>query len=97
MREANIKLILFSSFLGAIREGVRAIAYDYYDDLISIYGYMSRDPDGEDYDVIDFAITEVMASCPQFSRQKIELVKTEESVGKLDPHKGWIFVRYEPV
>ncbi|ABE34668.1 hypothetical protein [Paraburkholderia xenovorans] len=68
MSEADLKLIILTSFLGAIKEGVRAIAYDYSGDLISIYGYFSRDPNDDDYDAIDVAVTEIMASCPQFQR-----------------------------
>jgi len=95
MNDVDLKLVVFSSFLGAVRDGVRAIAYDYSGDLISIYGYMNRQPDEDDYDAIDIAVTEIMASCPQFSRQKIEFVKTDDPVGKLNSYKGWVFVRYE--
>jgi hypothetical protein len=45
--------------------------------------------------VIDAAITEIMASCQRFTRQNIDLIKTDEPIGKLRSYKGWVFVRYE--
>lgn len=41
------------------------------------------------------AVTEIIASYPQFNRQKIELTRSNESIGILNPYKGWVFVRCE--
>lgn len=93
--EANVKWVVFSSFIGAVREGVRAIAYDFDSDLIAIYVYLARKSDEEDGQVVDAAITEIIASCPQFNRKKVEISKSSQPIGKLRSYKGWIFVRYE--
>lgn len=95
MKEAEIKWIVFSSFIGAIREGVRAVAYDHDSDLISIYVYLAREPDVEDEEVVGVAITEIMASCPQFSRQRMEIYENREPIGRLKSYRGWVFVRCE--
>ncbi|OMG71368.1 hypothetical protein [Burkholderia ubonensis] len=95
MNENDFKLIVFSSFLGAIRNGVRAIAYDRCGSTISIHGYLDRTPDDEDYGVVNMAISEIMASCPSLTRQKIELLGTDEPIGRLNSYKGWVFVRHE--
>ncbi|KVT95290.1 hypothetical protein WK59_29875 [Burkholderia ubonensis] len=95
MNETDFKLIVFSSFLGAIRNGVRAIAYDHSGSTISIYVYLDRTPDDEDYEVVSVAISEIMASCPSLTRQKIELLGTDESIGRSNSYKGWVFVRHE--
>ncbi|VWC35791.1 hypothetical protein BLA6993_06709 [Burkholderia lata] len=95
MNEVDVKWVVFSSFVGSVREGVRAIAYDFDADLIEIYVYLAREPDEEDGEVVDAVIAEIMASCPQFNRQKMEISKSSEPIGKLRSYKGWIFARYE--
>ncbi|VWB48627.1 hypothetical protein BLA6863_02205 [Burkholderia lata] len=95
MNEVDVKRIVCSSFIGSVREGVRAIAYDFDSNLIAIYVYLAREPDEEDREVVDAAITEIMASCTQFNRQKIELSTSSDPIGKLRSYKGWIFARYE--
>ena len=55
---------MISAFLGAITPHVRAIAYDYTEGTIVIYGYLDSNPTDEDYETIDIVITEIMASLP---------------------------------
>ncbi|MFD2909208.1 hypothetical protein ACFSX9_10755 [Flavobacterium ardleyense] len=95
MNKDNLLQVLHTSFLGAIASNVRAIAFDYNIDTISIYTYIDKNPEEEDYEIIDMAITEVMASLPSILYQKIEIVETHEPIGKLKSYNGWIFVRYE--
>jgi len=95
MKKQNIINILHTSFLGAIGKDVRAISFDYTDDTIIIYAYLDREPTTEDYNIIDIAVTEVMASSPNFIYQKINMENTIEPIGKLKVYAGWIFVRYE--
>ncbi|MFL9911146.1 hypothetical protein [Paraburkholderia sp. RL17-337-BIB-A] len=95
MKDVDFKLIIFTSFLGAVREGVRAIAYECSSDLITIYGYLDRNPEDEDYEVMDGAVTEIMASYPKLTQQNIVLEKTDDPIGKLHPYSGWVFVRHE--
>jgi len=71
LNDSNLRLTIFTSFLGAIRDGVRAVAYDYSDSQISIYCYLSKNPDGNDYEAMDSAITEIMASYQNFIHQKL--------------------------
>lgn len=91
----DLKLTIFNSFLGAIANNVRAIAYDFTSDTILIYGYLDEEPKEDDYEIIDNAVTEIMASCPQFLKQEITLQQSNQPFGKLNYYKGWIFCRYE--
>lgn len=95
MRPNELKLIIFESFLGAITAEVRAIAYDYNEDTIIIHGYFDSLPNENDYEIIDIAVTEIMASCPFFTKQQIHLSQSGEPIGNLSYYKGWIFLRYE--
>ncbi|MDK9444809.1 hypothetical protein WCU81_20215 [Pectobacterium atrosepticum] len=89
----ELKLIIFNSLLGNVNENVRALAYDFFDKKIIMYGYLDTEPD--DDEIIDVAVSEIMASCPELENQEINLVKSCEPVGKLNSYKGWVFVRYE--
>ncbi|WP_332604379.1 hypothetical protein [Acinetobacter sp. ESBL14] len=95
MNANNLKLVVFKSFLGAIANNVRAVAFDFNDETIFIYGYLDVEPKDEDYEIIDIAVTEIMAAYPQFLKQKIYLEKSEKPIGKLLSYKGWVFCRYE--
>ena len=98
MNVQNLKLIVHNAFLGAIEKDVRAIAFDYINNnTIVIYVYIDRKPYSEDYEIIDMAVTEIMAAIPNILYQKIEILETKEPIGKLKSYKGWIFIRYEPV
>jgi hypothetical protein len=91
----NLKLTIFEAFLGAINDGLRAISFDYNDEKIVIYGYYDREPNDEDYEVIDIAVTEILASNPHFQNQEIILKYSNEPRSKLNFHKGLVFLRYE--
>lgn len=95
MNNSDLKLAVFISLLGAVVKDMRAIAYDYSETSISIYGYLDREPEENDYNVIDIAITEIMASYPNFLYQNIKLIKSDDPIGKLESYKGWVFARYE--
>lgn len=95
MEVCNLKLTIFQSFIGAVVRDMRAIAFDYSNKTISIYGYLDREPNDQDYDIIDTAITEIMSSYPDIMYQNIKLIESKEPIGVLDAHQGWIFVRYE--
>ncbi|MDR3323055.1 MAG: hypothetical protein LBS89_02490 [Zoogloeaceae bacterium] len=93
--QSEFAFIAFHAFLGYIDEGVRAIAYEYSGPRIAIYGYLTRAPMPEDYEIIDYAITEIMASCPEILAQEIILTP---SIGRFKPlkaHDVWIFRRNE--
>ncbi|MFP1726124.1 hypothetical protein [Lonsdalea quercina] len=91
----DLKLIIFNSLLGNVNKNFRALAYDFFDKKIVIYGYLDTEPDDDDYEIIDVAVSEIMASCPDLESQEINLVKSCEPVGKLNCYKGWVFVRNE--
>ncbi|SMC27271.1 hypothetical protein SAMN02745857_02779 [Andreprevotia lacus DSM 23236] len=95
MNDAGFRLILFTAFLGAVREGVRAIAYACDGHTLAIHVYLARAPEPDDHEVVDIAITEVMAACPQIMQQDIVLQHTMAPIGRLPAHQGWIFVRSE--
>lgn len=95
MNKENLLPILHAAFLGAIATNVRAIAFDYNINTIFIYTYIDKIPNEEDYEIIDIAVTEIMASLPVILYQKIKILETYEPIGKLESYKGWIFVRYE--
>ncbi|PWC11813.1 hypothetical protein B4923_13415 [Brenneria roseae subsp. americana] len=95
MNMKDLKLTIFNSLLGNVNNNVRALAYDYYDNKIIILGYLDTDPDDDDYEVIDIAISEIMASYPDLESQEINLVKSYEPIGKLKSYQGWVFVRNE--
>lgn len=95
MSVSNLRLTIFEAFLGAINEGLRAISFDYYEKKIVIYVYYDREPNDKDYEIIDIAVTEILASNPQFQNQEIILKYSIEARSQLDCHKGWVFLRYE--
>ncbi|AOR63405.1 hypothetical protein KU73_23335 [Pectobacterium wasabiae] len=95
MNMQNLKLIIFNSLLGNVNKKVRSLAYDYYHNKIIIYGYLDAEPDDDDYEAIDIAISEIMSSCPNLEYQEINLVKSCDPIGTLNPYKGWVFVRRE--
>ncbi|OTG79761.1 hypothetical protein B9T33_10955 [Acinetobacter sp. ANC 5054] len=95
MDATNLKLIIFNSFLGAIANNIRAIAYDFTSDTILIYGYLDVVPEEDDFEIIDNAVTEIMSSCPEFLKQEINLKQSNQPFGKLNSYKGWVFCRYE--
>ncbi|WP_254050365.1 hypothetical protein [Myroides sp. N17-2] len=74
---------------------MRAIAYDYTEDTIVIYGYLDSIPTDEDYETIDIAITEIMASLPNILFQEIVLTNTTALVSELKHYKGWFYIRKE--
>jgi hypothetical protein len=91
----DIKLNIYHSFIGHIDKDVRAIAYKYYKNKIEIYVYLDRKPNENDYEIIDMAITEIMATDPTIKEQKIEIIETHETISKLNFYDGWLFCRYE--
>ena len=91
----ELKLIIFNSLLGNINKNVRALAYDVVDKKIILYGYLETDPDDYDYEIIDIAVSEIMASYPELESQEINLIKSYEPIGKLSFYQGWVFVRNE--
>lgn len=95
MQQQDILLAMIPAFLGVINHHIRAIAYDYTDDTISLYVYTSIVPTEEDYDIIDIAVTEIMASLPQLLYQHIEIVQHTAPIRELNCYKGWFFVRKE--
>ena len=95
MNIENLKLTIFTAFLGNIERNIRALAYDFTDSKMTIYGYLDNEPDEDDYESIDIAITEIISSYSNFTSQNIILTKSQEPVGKLPFYKGWIFVRKE--
>jgi hypothetical protein len=95
MNIESLKLTIFTAFLGNIGRNIRALAYDFSDSKITIYGYLDNEPDSDDYESIDIAITEIMSSYSNFISQDIILIESQEPVGKLPSYKGWIFVRKE--
>lgn len=95
MKRNELMLALQSAFLGAIRKNFRAIAFDYTEDSIAIYAYLDVEPSGKDYEVIDIAISELMAIIPKIRNQDIHIVKDLSPIGKLNYYKGWFFVRCE--
>lgn len=95
MQIKNLKLSIFNAFLGHIGEGVRAIAFDNTDSTIIIYAYFNRNPGEDDYEIIDMAVTEILANNPQFQNQKIVMSENHSPIGNLNAYKGWIFIRFE--
>lgn len=95
MNDSDLRLTIFISFLGAIGKDIRALAYDYTNNTFNIYGYLDREPIDADYETIDIAVSEIMASYPHFQYQNIKLVKSNDPIGKLASYKGWIFIRHE--
>ncbi|SHL73577.1 hypothetical protein [Myroides odoratimimus] len=95
MIQQDILLAMIPAFLGVIDHHIRAIAYDYTEDTISIYIYTSTVPTEEDYETIDIAVTEIMASLPQLLYQHIEIVQHTAPIRELNCYKGWFFVRKE--
>lgn len=49
MNANNLKLVVFTRFLGAIANNVRAVAFEFNDETIFIYGYLDIEPKDEDY------------------------------------------------
>lgn len=95
MNNINIKLSIHRAFLGQIRKNIRAIAYDYTNICIFIYAYFDIKPTDKDYEIIDCAVTEIVADFPQLLSQKITLTQTNDPIKSLKAYKGWIFIRYE--
>ena len=95
MEVYQLKLTLHFVLLGAIDVDVRAIAYNYINNRIELYVYLNRTPKDDDYEIIDIAITELIASFPEILSQKIEITEEHKPIGKLNSYQGWIFVRYE--
>lgn len=95
MQQQDILLAMIPAFLGVIDHHIRAIAYDYTEDTISLYIYTSTAPTEENYETIDIAVTEIMASLPQLLYQHIEIVQHTAPIRELNCYKGWFFVRRE--
>ena len=95
MEISQFKLALHSALLGAIDVDVRAIAYNYINYRIELYVYLDRVPKDNDYEIIDIAISEIMASVPEILSQKIEIIEEHKPIGKINSYQGWLFVRYE--
>jgi hypothetical protein len=95
MNVENLKLTIFTAFLGNIGKNIRALAYDFTNSKIVIYGYLDKEPSGDDYESIDIAITEITSSYSNFISQDIILIESHDLIGKLPFYKGWIFVRKE--
>ncbi len=91
----QLKLTIFSALLGNIGENIRALAFDFTDNKIIMYGYLDQEPCDDDYESIDIAITEIMSSYSNFTNQDILLIESHEPIGTLPSHKGWVFVRKE--
>lgn len=95
MNEIQLKSIIQDALIGYIAEGFRAVAYDFSDTTIKIIVYPNRKLNEEDYKIVDKAVTEILASAPQFLKQEIIIEENHLSIGKLKAFKGWIFARYE--
>ncbi|MBC1340075.1 hypothetical protein IA938_01555 [Listeria welshimeri] len=91
----NLKFTIYTAFLGNIGKNIRALAYDFTESEIIIYGYLDCTPNDMDYESIDMAITEIISSYPNFTSQNIILSESYEPIGKLPFYKGWIFARKE--
>ena len=90
-----LKLSIFEAFIGHICEDVRAIAFDVHDSTILIYVYLERIQNDEDYEIVDMAVTEILASNPQFLKQEIVFQETTQPFNTLNSYRGWIFRKYE--
>ncbi|MCA5005236.1 hypothetical protein [Sphingobacterium bovistauri] len=95
MNKIQLKRIIQDAFIGYIAEGFRAVAFDFLDTTIKIIVYLNRKPNEKDYEIVDMAVTEILASAPQFLKQEIIIEENHLPIGKLEAFKGWIFVRYE--
>ncbi|WP_408582947.1 hypothetical protein QCB52_09110 [Myroides odoratimimus] len=95
MIQQDILLAMIPAFLGVIDHHIRAIAYDYTEDTISLYVYTNTIPTEEDYETIDIAVTEIIASLPQLLYQHIKMVEHTAPIRELNCYKGWFFVRKE--
>lgn len=95
MNIEHLKLTIFSALLGNVGKNVRALAYDFTDTKIIVYGYLDNKPCDDDYESIDIIITEIMSSCPDFTEQDIILTEFHQPVEGLPSYKGLIFVRKE--
>lgn len=95
MKNQDILLAMIPAFFGVVDNYFRAIAYNYTEDTISIYVYLSTVPTEDDYESIDSAITEIMASLPLLKYQHIEIIQDLRPIRELNTYKGWFYVKKE--
>jgi len=95
MNVEHLKLTIFTALMGNVGNNTRALAFDFTDSKIVIYGYLDHEPRDDDYESIDIIITEIISSYPCFINQEIILVESHEPIGTLPCYKGWVFVRKE--
>jgi hypothetical protein len=91
----DLQLNIHNSLLGYIDKDVRAISYKYDSNKIEIFVYMDRKPNENDFEIIDKAVTEMMANDINIRKQNIEIIETHDPINKLNNYDGWIFIRYE--
>jgi len=95
MNIEHLKLTIFAALLGNVSKNVRALAFDFTDTKIIIYGYLDNKPCDDDYESVDIIITEIMSTCSDFTEQDIILTESHQPVERLPSYKGWVFVRKE--
>ncbi|CAI3922456.1 unnamed protein product [Commensalibacter communis] len=95
VNNTDVKLSANRAFLGHITSNVRAIAFDYTTNSVFIYAYYDTEPTEDDYEIIDCAVTEILADFPDFQSQEIILTQTNAPIDTLNSYKGWIFIKYK--
>lgn len=93
MTQQDILLNMIPAFFGVIDDHFRAIAYDYTEDNISLYVYLSTVHTEDDYEAVDIAITEMMASLPNLKYQYIEMIHDLRPINELNAYKGWFYIK----
>ncbi|MDR0229957.1 MAG: hypothetical protein LBI72_12980 [Flavobacteriaceae bacterium] len=93
MKQEDVLLAMIPAFFGVIDTHIRAIAYDYTEDTIALYVYLSSIPTEDDYEAVDISITEIMASLSNLKYQHITITQDLRPISELNAYKGWFYVK----
>ena len=95
MKKKEIILSMQTAFLGAICNKVRLIAFDMTEELFTLYVYIDSPLTDDEYEVIDSAVTDVLADFPNFLYEKIYIIENNDNILLLNMYKGCFFMRFE--
>lgn len=92
----DLRLIIMRALWGNVHYDMRAIAFSYIEEKsITLYFYLNSPLTDLLNELIESVITEVLSDLTDPIKVEKNIIFTDEPLGKLKAHSGWIFVRYE--
>ena len=96
MTHVDIILSANRALLGAVTKNLRGVTVDYYSDQIILRAYFDKGATDADKELIDIALSEIVADFNEINGCKYEPVDLFFPA-KMTKLKDWVYLRHETV